>query len=517
MPTMLVMVFVASLVLAVSLAAIAFRRHVELGTWVAALALNVLAYVLLALRGQVPDLLSIVGGNVAGVAVLSMYAAGVLRFDGRPVPAWILVAPSLVTAVGFTWLLDDFRGRLWLGGVILLAQAVLLVVLLLRRRRVGRGQYLLVAAAVLYAMAMAYRLFSLIIGSDHATGLMDPTPVSVLNFVAGFGGTLMLAVGALAMFLERAQQTAVDNEQRYRTLIDAATEGIMVLQDGLARMVNPKLCAMMGATEADLLGRHFADFVHPEDLEAARQSHDLRLHGLAEGMVHAVRVQTPSRGLRWFQVSGVAFEWQGQPATLNFLSDVTEQREAAEQIRQLAFHDPLTGLPNRRLFRDRLQQALAAGTRHVQQLAIVFIDLDNFKTLNDRHGHAVGDQLLVEVARRLRSRLRAMDTAARFGGDEFVLLLTELGHDRAVACAHAARVTEQVLALLARPYELTLTNEGRSEPVQHHCTGSAGVVVGAGAGQDLDALLDRADAAMYRAKQAGRNRLVLDAAEGPAG
>ena len=513
---MFVMAMTAAAVLAVSLSVLAHRRHPDLVTWSQALLLQLAAMVLLSLRDTAPDFVSIVLGNAVAHAGIAMFAVGLYRFDHRPVPAWVMAVPLGATLVGFFLLIDDYRGRMILGGVIMLGQCLHMLALLLARRRSnpGRGQYMLVAAAFVYSAAMSYRLFAVLGGLDTSARLTDATPLSISSHLASLTSTLLLSIGALALTLERARQQAAENEQRYRTLIDSATEGIMVLEGGYARLVNPKLCELLGYAQSELIDRSFVEFVHPEDQEIAVQMHRDRLAGRAEGLAFTVRTLSRTRGVRWVQVSGISIDWHGRPSTLNFVTDVTEQREAADALRRLAFHDQLTHLPNRRLFLDRLQQALASNSRSGRHLAIVFLDLDNFKPLNDAHGHAVGDLLLLEVAQRLAGQLRGMDTAARFGGDEFVLLLTELDEDRAVAAEQARHVAGKLLDLLAQPYLLKSPNDPQSPPIEHRCTGTAGIVLADGTGEDPDALIDRADAAMYRAKEAGRNRLELDSPAG---
>ena len=180
-------------------------------------------------------------------------------------------------------------------------------------------------------------------------------------------------------------------------------------------------------------------------------------------------------------------------------SDISERKEAEEQIRHLAFYDPLTLLPNRRLLLDRLQQAMALGERTGGRGALLFIDLDQFKTLNDTLGHDVGDLLLIEVARRLQDAIRASDTAARLGGDEFVVMLEELAHDATEAAEQARVVAEKVLAVLNQSY-LLAGHELRSTP-------SIGVTLFAGKQATIDELLRQADLAMYQSKSAGRNAL----------
>jgi len=180
-------------------------------------------------------------------------------------------------------------------------------------------------------------------------------------------------------------------------------------------------------------------------------------------------------------------------------SDISERKEAEEQIRHLAFYDPLTRLPNRRLLLDRLQQAMVLGERTGNHGALLFIDLDQFKSLNDTLGHDVGDLLLIEVARRLQDAVRASDTAARLGGDEFVVMLEELSHDATEAAEQARTVAEKVLATLNLPYHLA-GHELRSTP-------SIGLTLFAGQRTTIDELLRQADLAMYQSKSAGRNAL----------
>lgn len=185
-----------------------------------------------------------------------------------------------------------------------------------------------------------------------------------------------------------------------------------------------------------------------------------------------------------------------------------EANQAMEQrIREMAFHDPLTGLANRRLLFDRLEQTLASNHRSGEFAALMFFDLDNFKPLNDTHGHGAGDVLLEEVAVRLKGQVRDTDTVARFGGDEFVVLLTRLGSDPVQAFERASALAETMRDVLSRPYQLTSGDAG-TPAVLHECTASVGVAVFSTELPDADAVVDHADAAMYRAKQAGRNRVV---------
>ena len=187
------------------------------------------------------------------------------------------------------------------------------------------------------------------------------------------------------------------------------------------------------------------------------------------------------------------------------LIDISDRIRNEEEIRKLAFYDALTLLPNRRLLNDRLDQAMAASKRSGKYGALMFVDLDNFKPLNDLHGHSVGDMLLVEVARRITGCLREMDSVARFGGDEFVVLLSELHEDRNASIAQAEIVAEKIRSVLAEPYAINT----RNALIEHRCTSSNGVVLFINHLSHPDDVLKWADMAMYQAKASGRNRVVF--------
>jgi len=181
------------------------------------------------------------------------------------------------------------------------------------------------------------------------------------------------------------------------------------------------------------------------------------------------------------------------------MTDISLRKEAEEKIEQLAFYDPLTKLPNRRLLMDRLHQALATGARTLKHGALLFIDLDNFKTLNDTHGHDMGDLLLQQVASRLLGCVRDGDTVSRLGGDEFVIMLENLHEDTKIAVAETEIVGEKILSTLNKPYQLAEHN--------YLSTPSIGIALFNGNANSVDELLKRADIAMYESKMAGRNTL----------
>lgn len=191
---------------------------------------------------------------------------------------------------------------------------------------------------------------------------------------------------------------------------------------------------------------------------------------------------------------------EGKPLRMvGSISDISLRKDQEDEIRQLAFYDTLTELPNRRLFMDRLQQSIVSKKRSHTWGALLFLDMDRFKELNDTHGHAMGDLLLIKVARRLQKCVRQTDTAARFGGDEFVVLLEGFEGDAEQVLNDACAVGEKVLHALNQPYCLGV--------LDYPSTPSIGLTVFNGEESDLDAVLKRADTAMYDATMAGRNTL----------
>ncbi|MFA6972971.1 MAG: diguanylate cyclase [Gallionella sp.] len=184
--------------------------------------------------------------------------------------------------------------------------------------------------------------------------------------------------------------------------------------------------------------------------------------------------------------------------------------EATHQLRNLAFYDTLTLLPNRRLLNDRLTQAFANSKRSGRYGALMFLDLDNFKPINDQFGHAVGDLLLIEAAQRISSCLREVDTVARFGGDEFVVMLSELDVDLAESISLARGVAEKIRLKLSEPYNLIYRPADQPElKVEHCCTASIGVVPFLNHEASQEEIMSRADAAMYLSKKLGRNQIYI--------
>ena len=329
--------------------------------------------------------------------------------------------------------------------------------------------------------------------------------------------TLLLAVSALALYIFRVNRRLAlalaeksRSEERHRIIFQTSASAGVVWHEGfIVTDWNRQAEALFGWTRAEVLGKRFVDFLLPAPVQkhlmtefAQLDQDQLPPYSVNDNLTRDGRVIT----CEWF--NAWLPERPGEPREVVSLAiDITERRRLEEQIHQLAFFDPLTGLPNRRLLHDRIERVIAAARRNGHHAALMFIDLDNFKPLNDTQGHEVGDLLLIDAAQRLKGSLRATDTVARFGGDEFVVLLGDLDGDQEQARAQAEGIASKILAGLAEPYRLARPDGAGT--VEHHCTASIGVAVFDGEADQEDAFR-RADTAMYRAKEGGRNRIALD-------
>ncbi len=306
-------------------------------------------------------------------------------------------------------------------------------------------------------------------------------------------------IGAVMVMHDVTQRYAMLSEVRreralFRQTFDLAQVGMAHLAtDGRWLRVNRKLCEITGYSEAELLALTFRGITHPEDV-GQDVSH---LGELLAGKLHNYHVE--KRYIRkdgeivWVALTvSIVFKEDGTPDYgISIIEDIQARKDAERQIEHLAYHDQLTGLANRRLLHDRLAQAINSAQRRNAHVAVLYLDLDHFKDVNDSLGHPVGDRLLARVAERLHACARAEDTLARVGGDEFVVMLNDIEH-----ADTAAGVAQKIIETLRQPLLLD-GNELRITP-------SVGISVYPQDGRDAETLLQNADAALYLAKQQGR-------------
>jgi diguanylate cyclase (GGDEF)-like protein/PAS domain S-box-containing protein len=308
---------------------------------------------------------------------------------------------------------------------------------------------------------------------------------------------------------KRADMDLREQEEFFHLIAENIGDFIAVLDLEGRRVYNSPSYKRFFGGARDLRGTDSFAEIHPQDQERVKQVFRETVQTGVGRRLH-YRFLTADGSIRQMESLGsVIRDDEGKVARVVVVSrDITERKLMEEEIHQLAFYDPLTTLPNRRLLNDRLGQTMAATKRSDCYGALMFLDLDNFKPLNDRHGHDVGDLLLIQAANRLRSCVREMDTVARFGGDEFVVVVSELDADKTESTAQAANVAEKILATVSEPYLLTIRHAGKADvSIEHHCTASIGVTLFIDQEPGQDDILKWADAAMYQAKAAGGNSI----------
>ena len=297
---------------------------------------------------------------------------------------------------------------------------------------------------------------------------------------------------------------------RLHLMFDRATDGIVMLSgDGKLLEVNASFAQMHGYTQAEMASLHLRDLDTPEAVQKLPALLERVLAG--ETLNFEVTHYHKNGHIITLEVSSSLIVASGERLIQAFHRDITSRKQVEETVHRLAFYDLLTGLANRMLLKDRLTRSMLAGERSGNYGALMFLDLDNFKPLNDQYGHGAGDLLLAEVAKRLRNCVRQVDTVARFGGDEFLVLLEDLTSDKEQAHSQADMVAGKIRSLLADPYVLQITSGdfGTLQTIEHKCTVSIGVALFLGQTNTEVDVLKWADLAMYKAKDTGRDRVFF--------
>lgn len=333
----------------------------------------------------------------------------------------------------------------------------------------------------------------------------DGTRKTVLNSAVPIRDETGKIMGAIVVNQDitenrRAEKALRDSEAHLRAIIDTEPECVMLLDDNgkLLKMNDAGLAMIEADSAAEVIGRPVLHLIAPEYREP--------FHAFSESVIRGNKASFEFEVVgfkgthRWLQSHAVPLKTDGSILLLSVTRDITERKRNEERLSFLAHYDSLTGLPNRTLFNDRLQQAMIEAQRHDRLVGVIFLDLDRFKNINDSLGHDVGDILLKGVAERLNGAVRKGDTVARLSGDEFTLVLADMGH-----VDDALRVAQKIIEVFEQPFHV-LDRE-------LHVTASLGITLYPFDDRDINGLLRNADVAMYRAKEAGRNTYQFYAAE----
>ncbi|MFF8801153.1 MULTISPECIES: EAL domain-containing protein [unclassified Methylobacterium] len=313
-----------------------------------------------------------------------------------------------------------------------------------------------------------------------------------LGLIVGLVSLGVLAAGLGALTMQRhLMQRRLDELGRMRLLGNLAYEGLLIHREGRILEINQAGLRLLEASAEEIIGRPLVALFAEADLPALLRRSRGRPEDLAP---EEFEIRTSAGTPVPVELSCRSIEYLGRPATAVALRDLSRSRRDEARIRHLALHDALTDLPNRTLLEERLGQALEAAAESGAGLALVYLDLDRFKPVNDFHGHAAGDALLVQAAKRMLAELRPTDTLARIGGDEFVIVLTHARTPEQVA-----ETAERMIAALARPF--------RIEAQSIEIGASAGIALYPNDGSTAESLMRAADTALYRVKDEGRGTL----------
>ncbi len=299
-----------------------------------------------------------------------------------------------------------------------------------------------------------------------------------------------------------ASEPAPAKEDRYRTTFDTSPEAVLIAraEDGKILDVNPAFLEIMRFTREEVLGFTSLQLdIWADDADSNKVADALYEHSGCRDV--EVRLRRKNGEIFWGELSSSYADFDGESCVISYIRDISEAKADEEKIRSLAFYDTLTQLPNRRLLWERLRQALISSIRSGSKHALLFVDLDGFKSLNDTLGHHIGDLLLQETGRRISGCVREVDTVARLGGDEFVIVLEDLSQIAEIAAAQARTVGGKILSAIDQPFLL----EGR----ECHTTSSMGITVFGNQSESINEVLQQADIAMYQAKAAGRNAMFF--------
>lgn len=443
------------------------------------------------------------------VVVLQIAVAGSIPVWRLPTPALVFGGAALEAVAFSTWCPQLLAGSysvgesiadpLWLVGLLAIGLGGLIFRpqgrLRMRNRRFS---------GLLPALTFLGLIVGVVIASATGSGL---GPRLVLLGGLFVSGVVLVLRNAL---LNRTQVTLLDSERaarndlqeserHFRRIVETANEGVAEFdRDGNLLFLNKRMAEMLGYAPGEVIGKHASHFVTVEtgkhltrtrDARRAggQQQFDVALKHKAGHTVWAIASSRPNQG-----PDG---SYQG---SLAMVTDISERKEMERELEHHALHDPVTGLPNRVLFKDRARQALAGAARDGSTVAVMFIDLDHFKFVNDTLGHQAGDELLREAGRRLRHELRPGDTVSRFAGDEFTVLCTGIANEQ-----HSLAIASRLRSSFDAPFVI---GDDRVR-----VSASVGIALGHGHGEEVESLLRESDVAMYRAKEiAGGSCEVFD-------
>jgi len=494
-----------------------FRGSKEEGIdlWIASLFMKAVATFVLLFPLTLPSPVFAYAVPMALTGAYTLNYLALCIFLGFKRNAWLAYGPLVAAAVILV-----FVGQLpfysVVGADLIRAFLIGVVISLLMRDdkwRRDRAKDLVLVGFLLGLMVFGGRVIANILDAASFESFNRSNSGRSVTFLMSFTVSILTSFGLVLMYRNRAIGKLLASEDSLRTfkaIVDSTDDAIISKTlTGIITSWNQGAARLFGYRAEEAIGKPMqmlipADRSNEETEILARITRGERVDHL-----ETVRLHKDGRMIDISMTISPILNSGGKVMGASKIArDITERKHLEAQIKQMAHYDVLTNLPNRRLLNDRLSQAMAITKRTGRHGALMLLDLDNFKPLNDTYGHDVGDLLLIQVAERLTDCVREVDTVARFGGDEFVVLLNDLTEDRVESTEKARGIAEKIRATLAEPYWIDTKHKAASDTlIEHCCTASIGVLVFSSPEGDPADLLKRADAAMYQAKEAGRNEI----------
>jgi diguanylate cyclase (GGDEF)-like protein/PAS domain S-box-containing protein len=476
-------------------------RYAGITLWLVYMGLQATGSLLIVLRGLIPDFISIAIANTMIVAGLVILLIGLERFVGKKgwqIPNYILLAVYCAYSY-YNSLHPNLAERNIVLSVIVSIITFQCCWIILRRvdhvmRRITILTGIVLACYVVFNLG---RIILTIITPEQTNDFFKSETVSSLAVTVAISLSICLTISLIIMINRRLLMKVKAQEEKFTTAFRSSPYAIMLTRksDDKVFEVNNGFVNITGYQTAEVIGKTMLDlYLWVRDEDRLHVVNELSMGNDIHEMEIQFRKKTGELNVGLYSANQIMIN--EEKCILASISDITKHKLMEQQLLQIATHDALTNLPNRMLLYDRFNIALANAQRNKNQLAIVSVDIDYLKTINDTFGHDMGDMLLIATSDRLTRALRKSDTVARMGGDEFILLLTEVNEK-----ADAVKVAEKIIEDFRQPFLLNTHSL--------NVTISMGIAIFPDNGKDIEELLKSADQSLYRAKESGRDRIVI--------
>jgi len=473
------------------------RRFAGISFWIVYMAFQVAGIALDILPGFMSEVVIAALSNTLILAGALFMLIGLERFTGKSssqIHNFVLLAVFVPVFTYFAIQGNMTMRSVTVASMIIVIEAQACWLLLKRVPAKLRSMTYLVGLVMSgYVVVSFIRILLLLAYPIETNDFFKTGPASAIAITAYLSLHICLVIALALMVTRRLHTDVLEEEEKFAKAFHSAPYAILITRasDGKILEVNDGFIQITGHSRQSAVGKTtLALHLWEKEEEYLAILNELAVHNrIKDREIHILKQSGEViNGL----LSADVLLINGEQCIISSLSDITEQSQLRQKLQEMATHDVLTGLPNRRLFYDRFELALANAQRGPKKMALLSIDIDRFKTINDTLGHAVGDQVLVQAARRLTECARKIDITARFGGDEFVLLLWEVDLQE-----NALEVAQRILESFRQPFLV------EDRPLQ--LSASIGIALYPGHGQDIQMLLEQSDKALYRAKMLGRD------------